>query len=95
MNIFALIPFFILAFFLLLLPLGGVYIGFRYLKGNVFKKNEKLGKVLIITGLAFFVYSIIEYILSNLTGNYGGELRPIFTFLLCTIIVPLGLVLRN
>jgi hypothetical protein len=83
------------AIILLTLPLGGMYIAIRYIKGNTFKRNKKLGTLLIMSGSIYFVYSLIEYLLSNLTRNGGGLLQPIFSFLACTIIVPFGLILRN
>jgi len=94
-NIFTLLPFILFAIVLLLLPIGGIYIAIRYIKGNTFRRNEKLGTLLIISGLVFFGYSLTKYLLSNLTGNYGGESQPIFAFLVCTIIVPFGLILKN
>jgi hypothetical protein len=92
-NIFTLFPFILFAVTLLLLPVGGIYIAIRCIKGNTFKKNKQLGTLLIISGLVFLGYSLIEYILSNLTGNYGGQLRLILAFLVCTIVVPFGLII--
>ena len=94
-SVFSLLPFLLFSLALLILPIGGTYIGIRYIRGNVFKSNKNLGLVLIIFGLIMLGYSLIEYVLSNLTGNYGGEFKPIFAFILCTIVVPLGLILRN
>lgn len=94
-HILTLIPLAVVTFFLLTLSILGIYTGIRYIKGNTFKKNRRLGTTLIILGLIYLGYSLIVYILSNLTGNYGGEIKPVFAFLLCTVLVPLGLILKN
>jgi amino acid transporter len=95
LNILALLPFIVLMLLILFFCAIGIYIGIRYIKQKPFKKNRALGTTLIILGLTYLGYSLIVYIFSNLTGNAGGELKPLFAFLWTLLIVPFGLTLRN
>jgi amino acid transporter len=95
LNILALLPFIVLMLLILFFCAIGIYIGIRYIKQKPFKKNRALGTTLIILGLTYLGYSLIVYIFSNLTGNTGGELKPLFAFLWTLVIVPFGLTLRN
>jgi len=94
-NILLLLPFFFLSIFTLSLSGIGIYIGIRYLKKRGFKKNRSLGVVLITVGLAYFGYTVLGYIFSNLTDNIGGEFKVILSFLWLLISFPLGLGFKN
>ena len=91
----ALIPFVLLVIFLVLTSSLFIYIGIRYIKDQGFKKNENLGKVLIIFSLVYLSYTLVTYMLSNLTDNSGGQLQPIIAFIFSLITIPFGLVLKN
>jgi Na+-driven multidrug efflux pump len=95
LNILSLIPFLLIAIFTLVVCGLGIYVGIRYFKGKVFKKNKSLGTVLVIFGLFYLLYSLISYFFSNLTGNIGGEIQPILALVWAVVTIPFGLVLRN
>lgn len=94
-TIFLVIPFIFFMFFIFSLSVICIYIALRYLKGKPFKKNESLGKALVIFSTIYLVYTSLICLISNLTGNYGGFSHPIFAFLLFLILFPIGLGLRN
>lgn len=95
LSILALIPFLFITLFTLVLCALGIYVGIRYYKGKIFKKNRSLGTVLVILGVSYLLYTITVYIFSNLTGNIGGEIQPILALIWAVVTVPFGLVLRN
>lgn len=91
----SLIPFIITTAFVLLISSVGIYIGIRYIKNNGFKKNRSLGIALIVVGSFYFISSLASYLLSNLTGNTGGWLKPIAAFLFMIVTVPLGILIKE
>ena len=94
MNILGLIPLILLSILFLSITIFGMYIGIRYIKYNGFKNNS-LGTCLIYLGMGYFLYNTVIYILNNVTGNYGGEIRVLFGLLFIIILLPLGLGIRN
>lgn len=94
-GLLALIPFSFLLLLVLSLSSFGIYSGIRYIKKKGYKQNRQLGLALIVFGVVYLAIELISYIFSNITGNYGGELKPVFASLLVCIIVPLGLALKN
>lgn len=92
---FALIPLIMLATTALIIAGYSIYVGIRYIKSKPFKVNKPIGTILIYLGVLYFAYTVFTYIISNLTGNSGGEITPIFALIWALISVPAGLALRN
>ena len=95
MNILGLVPLIILSILFLSITILGMYIGIRYIKYNGFKKNNSLGICLIYLGMGYFIYNLVIYILNNVTGNLGGEVRVVLSLLFLIILLPLGMGIRN
>jgi hypothetical protein len=94
-SFLVLLPFFILSILTLVVSLVGVYIAIRYLKNRPFKQNRSLGTLFMAFSFFYFFFSFFSCVISNLTGNFGGWLRPVFAFLILVILLPLGMGLRN
>ncbi|MBN1373783.1 hypothetical protein JW962_00405 [Candidatus Dojkabacteria bacterium] len=94
-DVVSLIPLILLVLLLVLLGGIGVYVGIRYFKKKGFKQNETLGSLMIFGSLIYFLYKLVTVILSNLTGNEGGWLQPVFALILVFWVVPLGYAIRN
>ena len=94
-NILGLIPLILLSILFLSITVLGMYIGIRYIKYNGFKKNNSLGICLIYLGIGYFLYNLVVYILNNVTGNLGGEIRILLALLLAIILLPLGMGIKN
>ena len=94
-NIITMAPFFLLSIVALAFSVFGIYVGIRYIKRKGFKQNKQMGKLLIIFGLSYFIFTLIAFIFSNLTGNLGGWLQPVIAFLSTLISFPLGLTIKN
>ncbi|MFA5248183.1 MAG: hypothetical protein WC415_02985 [Patescibacteria group bacterium] len=56
-----------------------------------FKKNKKIGSLLILFAILFFLYQSIKIILFNINGNSGGWLGLFFVFLICLYLLLAGL----
>ncbi len=94
-SLLQMLPFLVLMFFVLSFSGFCVYLAVRYLKNKPFKPNHQLGTVLVLFSLVFFFFSLINYVLGNLFGNEGAFLRPIISFVLLLILLPLGLGFKN
>jgi hypothetical protein len=94
-GLVALVPLTLISIVLLVIAGLGAFIGRKYLRNEGYKKNENLGNIVIAVGLVYLALSLISYLFSQLTGNYGGELRPILAFIWAMVTTPFGLVLRN
>lgn len=94
-SILTMLPFMMLIFASLISTGIIVYIAIRYLKNKPFKKNNSLGTLLVYFSIGYFFYTSLVCILSNLTGNEGGYLRPVIALLYLLLLLPLGLGLKN
>jgi hypothetical protein len=89
------LPFLLLSILTIIVCSIGIYVSIRYLRNRPFKRNKSLGSLFMIFSVVYFVLSLFSFIASNLTGNTGGWLRPIFAFLILVILLPLGMGIRN
>ena len=94
-NILLLVPLISISLIALSFSIFGIYSGVRYIKGKSFKQNKQLGSVLLILGGGYLGYTLLSYIFSNLTGNYGGEFRIVLALFVAIISIPLGLAFKN
>lgn len=84
-NFFIMATWLFFALIKLTLPIAGLYVGFKYLRGKtIFKQNKKIGNILLVAGAIFFAYSLfivlnpeaalVQGIVGLLWGSYFGAL---------------------